>query len=130
MNDIRNILDILTENAVEVKPNLPITEGNPGETSDLVKSNAPFHAHSEQTLDKMIAGWEVETLDQFLRDAGIRPDYEEYNKEEVPEDEEINEFWTNPPPKPKQPDLPFGGEKECDQCWGDGTDFDQNYDVP
>lgn len=129
MNDIRNILDILAEKTIEVKPDLPINEGNPGETSDLVKSNAPFHAHSEQTLDKMVAGWEVETLDQFLRDAGIRPDYEEYNKEEVPEDEEINEFWTNPPPKPKQPDLPFGGEEECDQCWGDGTDFDQNYDV-
>lgn len=127
--DIRNILDIVTEKSVQVKPDLPINESNPGETSAFTKSNARFQAHAEQTLEKMVAGWEVETLDQFLRDAGIKPDYEEYNKKEVPEDEEINEFWTNPPPKPRQPDLPFGGEEECDQCWGDGTDFDQNYDV-
>jgi hypothetical protein len=59
MHDIRNILNIINESESDVKPHLP--ESNPGETSDFVKNNARFAAHGEETLDSMVAGFEVET---------------------------------------------------------------------
>ena len=81
MSDIRNILNMLTENESNVKPHLP--ESNPGETSDFVKNNARFAGHAEQTLDSMVDKWEVESLPEFLRDAGVKvPNPEEDSVEE------------------------------------------------
>ena len=70
MSDIRNILNMITESEKDVKPHLP--ESNPGETSDFVKNNARFAGHAEETLDSMVAGFEVETLPEFLRRRGCR----------------------------------------------------------
>jgi len=117
--DIRNIIDILADKSSEVKPTLPINESNPGETSDLVKSNAPFSAHAEETLNGMVDEFEVQTLDQFLKSHNIEPDYED--------EKDLKEFWTNPPRQSPPPPPP--GKYECDQCWGDGTDFDDHYNV-
>lgn len=120
--DIRNIIDILTEKSTEVKPDLPIKESNPGATSDLVKSNAPFYAHAEETLNGMVDEFEVQTLAQFLKSHGVKPDYEKKDTD----DKDLKEFWTNPPRQTK-PTPP--GKYECTKCWGDGTDFDANYNL-
>ena len=127
--DIRNIIDILTEKSSKVKPNLPINESNPGVTSDLVKSNAPFYAHSEETLNGMVDEFEVQSLGQFLRSKGVKPDYEKSDDadKKSEEDEDLKEFFTNPPRKP--PSTPPPGRYECTECWGDGETFDENYNV-
>lgn len=127
--NIRNIIDILTEKSSKVKPNLPINESNPGATSDLVKSNAPFNAHSEQTLNGMVDEFEVQSLGQFLRSKGVKPDYEKSDDadKKSEKDEDLKEFWTNPPRKP--PSTPPSGRYECTECWGDGETFDDNANV-
>ena len=132
--DIRNIIDILTENSTEVKSNLPINESSPGATSDLVKSNAPFFAHSEETLGDMVDDLKVQTLNQFLRSKGVKPDYEAVDDKDVPEkededEESLKEFWTNPPRKPASSEPIKPGKYECTECWGDGTTFDVNDEI-
>jgi predicted nucleic acid-binding Zn-ribbon protein len=127
--DIRNIIDILAEKSTEVKPNLPINlmESNPGATSDLVKANAPFNAHAEETLNGMVDEFEVQTLDQFLRSKGVKPDFEKADKEN--DDEDLKEIWTNPPRRPPAANDPKPGTYECTECWGDGTTFDANDEI-
>jgi DNA-directed RNA polymerase subunit RPC12/RpoP len=127
--DIRNIIDIITAKSAEVKANSPINlmESNPGATSDLVKSNAAFNAHAEETLNGMVDEFEVQTLDQFLRSKGVKPDYEKSGKDE--DDEDLKEFWTNPPRKPPSSQDVRPGKYECTECWGDGTTFDVNDEI-
>lgn len=128
--NIRNIIDILAEKSTEVKPNLPINESNPGATSDLVKSNASFNAHAEETLNGMVDEFEVQSLDQFLLSKGVEPDYEKADDtdEKSEKDEDLKEFWANPPLK--SPDIQQNsGRYECTECWGDGTTFDVNDNI-
>ena len=122
MSDIRNILNMLQENEKDVKPHLP--ESNPGETSDFVKNNARFAGHAEETLDSMVAGFEVETLPEFLEDEGV----------EVPDDE-LNEYKWNPGSRPTRristdDRSPEAKVYQCDACHGAGTvDDDEDDEV-
>jgi len=136
MSNIRNMLNMITENETNVKPHLP--ESNPGETSDFVKKNARFAGHSEETIGSMVDGWEVETLPEFLNDAGV----------EVPGAEEVEENISDNKPDTidSEMDAYFGSAPEtleefdwdpsksnasqvgkifrCDNCDGDGTVID------
>ena len=116
MHDIRNILNIINESESDVKPHLP--ESNPGETSDFVKNNARFAAHGEETLDSMVAGFEVETLPEFLEDEGV----------EVPDSEEdLNEYkWQ--PRADGQSKTEVTKVFQCNDCDGDGTVVDETED--
>ena len=82
MNDIRNILDILTEAEAEVKPILP--EGNPSaDVSDLTKANTKFANKGTDTWNSVVKGWDVSTLPEFIRDEGFTPTYIDLNKKRV-----------------------------------------------
>jgi len=120
MSDIRNILDMIQENDSDVKPHLP--ESNPGETSDFVKKNARFDAHSEETLDAMVSKFEVETLPEFLEDEGVK----------VPqpkEEEQLQEFdWVPPTDGGKKSQGEVGKIFQCNNCDGDGTVIDLDDD--
>ena len=117
--DLRNILDILTENEVEVKTRLP--ESNPGETSQFTKNNAKFASHAEQTLDSMVNGWDIETLPEFLKDEGVElPAGEEEAEEEI---EAVNEKWNSPVPR-------SNSSEECNVCYGDTWVIDYTRNVP
>ena len=138
MRDIRNIMNIITESEKHVKPHLP--ESNPGETSDFVKNNARFAAHSEETLDSMVDNFEVETLPEFLRDEGIElPDNKEEEVEEnisdnkLPTiDQEMDSYFGSKPETLEEFDWTPGQRvsseevtiKKCQKCDGDGTIID------
>jgi hypothetical protein len=148
MSNIRNILNMLQENEKDVKPHLP--ESNPGETSDFVKNNARFAGHAEQTLDSMVDKWEVESLPEFLRDAGVNvPNPEDDSVEEnisgnkpdtidsemdayfgskpgELEEAELNEYqWKLENNRPDRTEVKI---YQCDECNGDGTIFDPDDD--
>jgi len=127
MNDIRNILDILTEAEAEVKPILP--EGNPSaDVSDLTKANTRFANKGTDTWKSVIQGWDVSTLPEFVRDEGFTPTYIDLNKKESEED--LNEYdssvrYTTKCPKCLGDGMKFGKErtspiKLCDECLGWG----------
>ena len=127
MNDIRNILDILTEAEAEVKPILP--EGNPSaDVSDLTKANTKFANKGTDTWNSVIQGWDVSTLPEFTRDEGFTPTYIDLNKKESEED--LNEYdnsvrYTSKCPKCLGDGMKFGKErtspiKLCDECLGWG----------
>jgi hypothetical protein len=127
MNDIRNILDILTEAEAEVKPILP--EGNPSaDVSDLTKANTKFANKGTDTWNSVVKGWDVSTLPEFIRDEGFTPTYIDLNKKESEED--LNEYdnsvrYTTKCPKCLGDGMKFGKErtspiKLCDECLGWG----------
>jgi len=106
---------MITENEKNVKPHLP--ESNPGETSDFVKNNARFAAHAEQTLDSMVSGFEVETLPEFLKDAGVAlPDKVE---------DQLDEYGWHPGRTANSREI--GRILICDECDSEGTvvDYDE-----
>ena len=106
MNDIRNILDILTEAEAEVKPILP--EGNPSaDVSDLTKANTRFANKGTDTWNSVIQGWDVSTLPEFVRDEGYTPTYVDLQKEDPEKD--LNEY-----------DSTVGYTDDCPACIGDG----------
>jgi hypothetical protein len=121
MNDIRSMLNMITESETNVKPHLP--ESNPGETSDFVKKNARFAGHSEETLDSMIQGWEVETLPEFLQDEGVAVPNAEPEGEE-----ELQEFKWNPPADGSHQRKEVARIFSCQECYGDGTIIDELED--
>ena len=104
---------MLTENESNVKPHLP--ESNPGETSDFVKNNARFAAHAEQTIDSIVSGFEVETLPEFLKDAGV----------EVSDnvEDQLDEYGWHPGGRGSQE---VGRIYVCNDCDGEGTVVDQD----
>ena len=143
MSEIRNILSMLTENEKDVKPHLP--ESNPGETSDWIKNNNRFAGHSEETLDSMIDGWEVETLPEFLEDEGVKVPSAEGVEENISDnkpdsiDSEMDAYFGSKPGELEEDKLdeykwiPPGVSNipqelhriyQCDECFGDGTVFD------
>ena len=136
MNDIRNILDILTEAEAEVKPILP--EGNPSaDVSDLTKANTKFANKGTDTWKSVIQGWDVSTLPEFVRDEGFTPTYIDLNKKESEED--LNEYdnsvrYTTKCPKCLGDGMKFGKERTspiqlCDEClgWGKLGDGEPYY---
>ena len=128
MSDIRNILNIINENSHHVKPNLP--ESNPGETSDFVKNNARFAGHAEETLDSMVAGFDVETLPEFLEDEGVELPADAQAQADA--DEELNEYKWNPSRKPAREISTRSPEAkvfQCDVCNGVGTVPDEDDEV-
>lgn len=137
MNDIRNILDILTEAEAEVKPILP--EGNPSaDVSDLTKANTKFANKGTDTWNNVIQGWDVSTLPEFVKDEGFTPTYIDLNKKES-EEEELNEYdstvrYTTKCPKCLGDGMKFGKERTspiqlCDEClgWGKLGDGEPYY---
>lgn len=137
MNDIRNILDILTEAEAEVKPLLP--EGNPSaDVSDLTKANTKFANKGTDTWNNVIQGWDVSTLPEFVKDEGFTPTYIDLNKKES-EEEELNEYdstvrYTTKCPKCLGDGMKFGKERTspiqlCDEClgWGKLGDGEPYY---
>ncbi len=137
MNDIRNILDILTEAEAEVKPILP--EGNPSaDVSDLTKANTKFANKGTDTWNSVIQGWDVSTLPEFVKDEGFTPTYIDLNKKES-EEEELNEYdstvrYTTKCPKCLGDGMKFGKERTspiqlCDEClgWGKLGDGEPYY---
>jgi hypothetical protein len=139
MNDIRNILDILTEAEAEVKPILP--EGNPSaDVSDLTKANTKFTNKGTDTWNSVIQGWDVSTLPEFVKDEGFTPTYIDLNKKESEEEEEeLNEYdstvrYTTKCPKCLGDGMKFGKERTspiqlCDEClgWGKLGDGEPYY---
>jgi len=136
MNDIRNILDILTEAEAEVKPILP--EGNrSADVSDLTKANTKFANKGTDTWKSVIQGWDVSTLPEFVRDEGFTPTYIDLNKKESEED--LNEYdnsvrYTTKCPKCLGDGMKFGKERTspiqlCDEClgWGKLGDGEPYY---
>ena len=136
MNDIRNILDILTEAEAEVKPILP--EGNPSaDVSDLTKANTKFANKGTDTWNNVIQGWDVSTLPEFVKDEGFTPTYIDLNKKES--EEELNEYdstvrYTTKCPKCLGDGMKFGKERTspiqlCDEClgWGKLGDGEPYY---
>ena len=113
--DLRNILNILTENEEEVKPNLPeAMQGN--KISDLRKTNAKFNQKgAESTLQPMIDSWEVESLTDFIKDKGFTPTYVDVDKKG---EKQVNEYFVNLPPI----------IDECPVCLGDGYVLDKYTD--
>lgn len=137
MNDIRNILDILTEAEAEVKPLLP--EGNPSaDVSDLTKANTKFANKGTDTWNSVIQGWDISTLPEFVKDEGFTPTYIDLNKKES-EEEELNEYdstvrYTTKCPKCLGDGMKFGKERTspiqlCDEClgWGKLGDGEPYY---
>ena len=137
MSDIRNILNMLTENESNVKPHLP--ESNPGETSDFVKNNARFAGHAEETMDSMIDGWEVETLPEFLKDEGVsipNAEVEENISDNKPDtiDSEMDAYFGSAPETLEEFDweptaadsanVEVGKIYQCSYCDGDGVVID------
>ena len=137
MSDIRNILNMLTENESNVKPHLP--ESNPGETSDFVKNNARFAGHAEETMDSMIDGWEVETLPEFLKDEGVsipNAEVEENISDNKPDtiDSEMDAYFGSAPETLEEFDweptaadsanAEVGKIYQCSYCAGDGVVID------
>ena len=113
--DLRNILNILTENEEEVKPNLPeAMQGN--KISDLRKTNAKFNQKgAESTLQPMIDSWEVESLTDFIKNGGFTPTYVDVDKKG---EKQVNEYFVNLPPI----------IDECPVCLGDGYVLDKYTD--
>jgi hypothetical protein len=113
--DLRNILNILTENEEEVKPNLPeAMQGN--KISDLRKTNAKFNQKgAESTLQPMIDSWKVESLTDFIKDKGFTPTYVDVDKKG---EKQVNEYFVNLPPI----------IDECPVCLGDGYVLDKYTD--
>ena len=113
--DLRNILNILTENEEEVKPNLPeAMQGN--KISDLRKTNAKFNQKgAETTLQPMIDSWKVESLTDFIKDKGFTPTYVDVDKKG---EKQVNEYFVNLPPI----------IDECPVCLGDGYVLDKYTD--
>ena len=113
--DLRNILNILTENEEEVKPNLPeAMQGN--KISDLRKTNAKLNQKgAESTLQPMIDSWKVESLTDFIKDKGFTPTYVDVDKEG---EKQVNEYFVNLPPI----------IDECPVCLGDGYVLDKYTD--
>lgn len=149
MSNIRNMLNMITENETNVKPHLP--ESNPGETSDFVKKNARFAGHSEETIGSMVDGWEVETLPEFLNDAGVEvpgaEEVEENISDNKPDtiDSEMDAYFGSKPGELEEDGLneyqwKLEGDRanretrkevkiyQCDECDGDGTVFDPDDD--
>ena len=115
--DLRNILNILTENEGEVKPNLPeAMQGN--KISDLRKTNAKFNQKgAESTLQPMIDSWKVESLADFVKDEGFTPTYVDVDKKG---EEQVNEYFANLPPI----------IDDCPECLGDGYVLGDEYTDP
>ena len=113
--DLRNILNILTENEEEVKPNLPeAMQGN--KISDLRIANSKFNQKgAESTLQPMIDSWEVESLTDFIKNGGFTPTYVDVDKKG---EKQVNEYFVNLPPI----------IDECPVCLGDGYVLDKYTD--
>jgi hypothetical protein len=106
--DLRNILNILTENEEEVKPNLPeAMQGN--KISDLRKTNAKFNQKgAKSTLQPMVDAFEVKSLAEFVKDAGFTPTFFDVNKGDG---KAVNEYFTGLPPV----------IDPCEECDGHGV---------
>jgi len=108
MNDIRNILDIITKGSAKVKPNLPeAMQGN--KISDLRKTNAKFNQKgAESTLQPMVDAFKVDSLAEFVKDAGFTPTFIDVNKGDG---KAVNEYFTGMPPV----------IDPCEECDGHGA---------
>jgi len=105
--DLRNILNILTENEGEVKPIIPEVAGS-NKISDLRIANSKFNQKgAESTLQPMIDSWEVESLTDFVKNGGFTPTYVDVDKKG---EEQVNEYWTSSP----------AVLETCPECHGDG----------
>jgi|TARA_R110002124_G_scaffold88067_1_gene226284 hypothetical protein len=131
--DLRNILDIITEGEKEVKPILPeAMQGN--RTSDLRRQNAKFNQKgAENTLQPMIDKFEVESLADFVKDAGFTPTYININKENNPDGHHhtSNEPFIDPDGPEDQVNEYFentGRIDPCPECFGTGIEFGEFRD--
>ncbi len=113
--DLRNILNILTENEGEVKPIIPEVAGS-NKISDLRIANSKFNQKgAESTLQPMIDSWKVESLTDFIKNGGFTPTYVDVDKKG---EEQVNEYFANLPPI----------IDECPVCLGDGYVLDKYTD--
>jgi len=115
--DLRNILNILTENEGEVKPIIPEVAGS-NKISDLRIANSKFNQKgAESTIQPMIDSWEIESLADFVKDEGFTPTYVDVDKKG---EEQVNEYFANLPPV----------IDECPECLGDGYVLGDEYTDP
>jgi len=115
--DLRNILNILTENEGEVKPIIPEVAGS-NKISDLRIANSKFNQKgAESTIQPMIDSWEVESLADFVKDEGFTPTYVDVDKKG---EKQVNEYFANLPPI----------IDDCPECLGDGYVLGDEYTDP
>ena len=124
MSDIRNILNIINESEGDVKSNLP--EGNPGVTSDLVKTTAKFQGRSDGSNDGMSNDFEVMSLEDFLLDNGVEPDEDAEElaikqQARADEPEDLEEFYVPPYNNKNIRPANQRSSGRCEKCRGDGT---------